>query len=363
MSGTSARAQILPNSSASCFQPYPLVARQISLAALAGAQSYERLRDIQEHEFPELQSDVSRALDAVCAKASTATYMDLTAELIDLLRVLKISTGERAWQEAVLPAARAHKITQLVHECPFTSHSFSRPRGYPGDAGLLDFVYRHEDARSAAEAASEAGRTVMDFTVNVSACEAVRERKELLAQKIDEAAERRPGAHVLAIACGHLREAESSVALKQGKVARLLATDQDQISLDKVSAYRGSISANIDVRNLSVRNILAGRHGLGEFDLVYAAGLYDYLEARVAARLTASLFKLLNPGGRLLIPNFLMGVHEEAYMEVYMDWYLLYRTRSEIEAFADEIAPESIASRSYFEDASGTIGYLELERA
>jgi cyclopropane fatty-acyl-phospholipid synthase-like methyltransferase len=202
----------------------------------------------------------------------------------------------------------------------------------------------------------------LNFTVNVSACEAVRHRKQVLARKIDEIAEQRPGAHVLAIACGHLREAESSVALKQGKVARLLATDQDQISLNKVSAYRESISANIDVRNLSVRNILADRHGLGEFDLVYAAGLYDYLEARVAARLTASLFKLLNPGGRLLIPNFLMGVHEEAYMEVYMDWYLIYRTRSEIEAFADEIAPESIASRSYFEDASGTIGYLELEK-
>jgi len=342
---------------------YPVASRQHSLAAVAGSQYYDRLRDVQEHQYPELQTDVSRALDAICAKASDEDYTDLTAELIELLRVLKVSTGERAWREAVLPAARTHTITSLVHECPFTSHSFSRPRGYPGDAGLLDFVYRHADAQPAAKAASEAGRTVMDLTVNVSACEAVRHRKELLARKIDEAAERRPGAHVLAIACGHLREAESSEALRLGKVGRLLATDQDQISLDKVAAYRGSISANIDVRNLSVRNILGGRHGLGQFDLVYAAGLYDYLEARVASRLTASLFKLLNRGGRLLIPNFLMGVHEEAYMEVYMDWYLLYRTRSEIEAFADEIAPESTASRSYFEDASGTIGYLELERA
>jgi extracellular factor (EF) 3-hydroxypalmitic acid methyl ester biosynthesis protein len=291
-----------------------------------------------------------------------ADYSAMTAELIDLLQMIKASSSERVWQEAVLPAARAHGIMRLVHECPFTRHSFSRPRGYPGDAGLLDFVYRHPDAESATSKATPGGLTVMDFTVNVSACEAVRQRKEILARKIDEVANLRADAEVLAIACGHLREAESSIALKQGKVGRLVATDQDPISLETVRGYQDTISAKIDVRNLSVRHFISGKHGLGKFDFIYAAGLYDYLDARVAARLTSSLFNLLKSGGRLLIPNFRTGVKEEAYMELYMDWYLIYRSRAEIEAFANEISPLDIGRTHYFEDPSATIGYLEIER-
>jgi chemotaxis methyl-accepting protein methylase len=199
--------------------------------------------------------------------------------------------------------------------------------------------------------------------VNVHGCEAVRRRKEVLERKIDEVASDRSDAEILAVACGHLREAEGSLALKQGGVARLLATDQDQISLAKADRYRHTISSCIEVRNLTVRNLITAKHELGRFDLVYAAGLYDYLDARVAARLTTTLFTLLKSGGRLLIPNFLTGLNQQAYMEVYMDWYLLYRTRSDIEAFADGIPSAERGRTDYFEDDTGTIGYLEIEHA
>jgi hypothetical protein len=361
--GSASLVRDLFNASPTSIHTARASANQNSPTAAVAARAYDGLRhDIEEHEYPELQAELSRALDGLCAKSASGDYTDLTSELIELLRVLKGSTSDRVWQEAVLPAARAHRITAFIHECPFTSHSFSRPRGYPGDAGLLDFVYRHPDARPATEKATDGGRTVMSFTVNVSACEAVRQRKEVLARKIDEIAELRPGAEVLAIACGHLREAESSIALQQGKLGRLLATDQDQISLERVAAYRETISSKIDVKNLSVRNFITARHGLGEFDLVYAAGLYDYLDARMAARLTSSLFSLLKSGGRLLIPNFRTGVNEEAYMEVYMDWYLIYRSVEEIKAFADQIPSDQIRNTDYFEDETGTIGYLELEK-
>lgn len=318
--------------------------------------------DIYEHELPELQGAVRIALDRLCGKYSNDDYTEFTSEIMEMLHVLKLSTSHMVWQNALLPVARAHEITRRMHQCPFTRHSFSRPRGYPGDAELLDFVYKHPDAQASVDAATPAGRTVLNVTVNVPACEAVRHRKEVLARKIDEIANAHPGAEILAVACGHLREAESSIALKEGRVARLVATDQDQISLSKAAGYRNTIPANIDVRNVSVRSFIAARHGLGKFDLVYAAGLYDYLDARLAARLTSSLFALLKSGGRLLIPNFLKGVDQEAYMEVYMDWYLTYRTRREIEAFSELIPSADICGTDYFADETGTIGYLEIQR-
>lgn len=316
----------------------------------------------RERHYAAVAYDVNRALDQVYDIALSEGYDPFISELIDFLGLMKDSFKEKTWREAVLPAAREHKVAALVHECPFTRHSYLRPRGYPGDAGLLDFVYRHPVARPLEGAATAGGRSVMAHTVNVTACEAVRQRKEILARTIDEVARLRPGAEVLAVACGHLREAESSLALREGRVSRLVATDQDPVSLETVAAYRDTISPAIEVRNLSVRHFIAAKHGLGSFDLVYAAGLYDYLEERLAARLTRSLFGLLKSGGRLLVPNFRTGVREEAYMEAYMDWYLLYRSRAEIEAFAAEIPASAIARTAYFEDASGLIGYLEIER-
>jgi len=313
--------------------------------------------------YPVVADDVGRALSDLVALAAPGDYSAMTDALIDLLGLLKETFSDQTWRDAVLPAARQHPIAMLIHECPFTHHSFTRPRGYPGDAGLIDFVYRHPATRPVQEAATEAGRTVMAFTVNVTACEAVRHRRSILAAKIDEAAERRAKPAILSVASGHLREAELSLALKRGHVGRLLAVDQDAESLAVVDGYRDTVSGAIEARQKTVRQILAGKTDLGRFDLVYAAGLYDYLDARVAARLTRVLFEHLNVGGRLLIPNFLWGVREEAYMEVFMDWYLLYRTRSEIETFADEITPAAIRSQQYTDDAAGTIGYLELERA
>lgn len=313
--------------------------------------------------YPVVAADVDHALTAILELAKPGDYTRLTDAVIDLLGLLKDTFSERTWREVVLPVARAHAIAKLVHECPFTRHSFSKPRGYPGDAGLIDYVYRHPAANSEQEAATESGRTVMSFTVNVTACEAVRYRRFVLAKSIDEAADRHAAPSILAVACGHLREAELSIALREGRVGRLLATDQDPTSLAVVEGYRASISDAIETRQVTVRNILAGKSDLGRFDLIYAAGLYDYLDAKVAARLTRVLFSHLTEGGRLLIPNFLWGVREEAYMEVYMDWYLLYRTRQEIKDFAREITSAEIKRTTYTQDAAGIIGYLELERA
>jgi extracellular factor (EF) 3-hydroxypalmitic acid methyl ester biosynthesis protein len=312
---------------------------------------------------PEVIADVRHALDRLLAQAEHAGAGPVASELIGFLELLKANFAPETWREAVVPTARSHAIGRLIHECPFTRHSFLRPRGYPGDAGLIDFVYRHEATRAAVEAATEAGRAVMDHTVNVSACEAVRQRKQILAAKIDEAALRCPDAEILAVACGHLREAESSQALRDGGIRRFLATDQDETSLRIAAAGAAACGTTVETRTLSVRNFITAKQQVGTFDFIYAAGLYDYLEARVAARLTKSLFDRLKPGGRLLIPNFLHGVREEGYMETFMDWFLLYRTPAEIEAFASLIPEADLARAIYSEDGFGRIGYLEVEKS
>jgi hypothetical protein len=59
----------------------------------------------------------------------------------------------------------------------------------------------------------------------VASCRAVRHRRDLIAATIDETCAARPGARILSVACGHLREAALSDAVMTGALSTLIALD------------------------------------------------------------------------------------------------------------------------------------------
>ena len=116
-----------------------------------------------------------------------------------------------------------------------------------------------------------------------------------------------------------MREAELSSALAEGRIGEFLALDQDPQSLAHVQRELGE--KGVQTVQSSVRAILAEKTGFENMNLIYAAGLYDYLSDRVAARLTRLMFDMLAPGGRLVIANFAPCLPEVGYMETFMAWY------------------------------------------
>jgi hypothetical protein len=254
-----------------------------------------------------------------------------------------------------------HPVAKLVHQDPFTSWSYRKPRGYPGDARLLDFIYGEANVAPDISSASSLGRQIYSFTSQSAAPMAVRERRSILAELVDRVAqERNRDISVLAIASGHLREAERSRAFSERRIARWVALDQDQKSLEHIGNTFSSTT--IQPFHGSVRGILSNQYELGTFDVVYAAGLYDYLSERVAKRLTEIAFKMLNPGGTLLFANFARGIHDDGYMETFMDWQLLYRDENEMADIWSGLSDGDVASRKLFTDTNKNVIYAEIEK-
>ena len=112
----------------------------------------------------------------------------------------------------------------------------------------------------------------------------------------------------------------------------------------------------------SVRGILSGKTVFRGFDLVYAADFYDYLNDATATRLTALMFAMLNPGGRLLVPNFAPCLRDIGYMESFMRWDLIYRTEAQVAGLAAQIPPADIAASRTFWETHGNIVFLEVVR-
>ncbi|GGL11402.1 class I SAM-dependent methyltransferase [Deinococcus radiotolerans] len=244
---------------------------------------------------------------------------------------------------------RAHPLLAHLHACPFTHRAFQKPRGYAGDAVMLDHMYGL--TLSFPHPASPGGR-LYAYTTNSPAAHAVRARRARLATLIDHAAENRPDARVVALAAGHGRELGQSSAVRRGDPITFAAVDQDQESLDELRRSYPDVHTELIAGD--IRDVITGELTF-EADVVYAAGLFDYLPDGAARRLTTRMAQMLRPGGVMLIANFLPDCPDIGFMDACMDWRLITRTEAQVRAlFADVPHPERVTTER---DEYGTIAY------
>jgi len=260
----------------------------------------------------------------------------IIARLTRDLHSLRRRSNSHVWND-ITAIAQSHPVAEFLLQDPLTRWSFDKPRGYSGDAHLLDFIYGTGDSPNAVARASELGKTIYAYTRNASSSVAVRERRDILAERVDSISTTSPAPiDVLSIASGHLREAAKSNALVQGGVRKWVAFDQDPISVGTVARdYRAT---SIEAVNGSVKSLLGNRHDLAKFDFIYAAGLYDYLPERVGVRLARKCLGMLKPGGSFLFANFSGETAVDGYMETFMNWPLLLRSEDDMWKIAGESA-------------------------
>ncbi|RVA79809.1 class I SAM-dependent methyltransferase, partial [Mesorhizobium sp. M7A.F.Ca.CA.001.08.2.1] len=172
---------------------------------------------------------------------------EIVGRLLSFLNGLHSKVHPDVWH-ALIPVAQNHPILKYFLEDPLTHWSFTKPRGYSGDAQLLDYIYCDPHVAESVANASEVGKALYSHTQNVPSCVAARERRDLLTRYVDEiAAKNGPETEVLAIAAGHLREANRSVALTEGRLKRWVALDQDPQSVGLISRdFQGTAVEAID---------------------------------------------------------------------------------------------------------------------
>ena len=281
---------------------------------------------------------------------------DIYAAMGTLRRTLREQRAQLPQEEWVTfgDQARRHPLHRLLLESPFTRRAYEKPRGYAGDAVLMDLIYGMAQPRGGL---SPLGGMLYGYEFDSPCFQSVRTRRATLAREIDSVAEARPHARVLAVASGHLREIEWSRAARAGAVT-VTALDQDRDSLECVGrAYQ---HYKLSTLPATIGDLLRRSVHLPEFDLVYAAGLYDYLEEDLARTLTAALFRQVSPGGRLLIANFTTKTYDAAFMEAFMDWHLVYRTPEQVRQLAAAVPRDEIGAIEQFCDANEHVTYMRL---
>ena len=275
---------------------------------------------------------------------------------------IRAGVSNIAWRNLVA-TAREHATFRLLMQDPYTARAFLKPRGYAGDAVMLDYVYGPADHSSVYSGATDIGTAVHAYTAVASpAAKAVRWRRNWIASEIETMAltAKRP-LKLLSFACGHLREYEQVHPLLRERACTWTAADQDHESLDHV---RKSYDARtVRCSPTAVRGLLSGSQDLeSDYDVVYTLGLFDYLTDRLAVRVMGALWRHVAAGGRLVVANFSPDAPGAGYMEMFMDWWLIYRTRAGLQGCTADIPTDQIKSVETMSDPQEAVHYLILER-
>jgi len=241
---------------------------------------------------------------------------------------------------------RAHPIHRLMCEDPLVLHAtapgVSRPR-------YLDLVLGHPDAAPLSQGASRAGRELSGINRALPLFNTLRNRTAYLASMVDALAEMQPGAEVLTLRAGHLREAAGVTKLRH--VGRWMVLEPDNAT--RAVLYRG-LPAGLSVQTMrgSLRGFGRRPFRRGCFDLVCLPRMPDCPLAEQQELLDAA-FSVLKPGGRLLVCTSGRPVPEDAWIETFLDARIRWMGRRELEALLSVIPAADCASRSVFPSLDG----------
>ncbi|KAA3614183.1 MAG: hypothetical protein D8M58_18490 [Calditrichaeota bacterium] len=264
---------------------------------------------------------------------------------------LKNNMSDDQWQEFCKEKCHRHEVLKVLHRSDISKRAFEKPRGYAGDAVLMDNLYGYNHQKDS---------TVFNWEYNMSGGMSVRERRSFMARYIDDLAENSRSLNILSVACGHLREFLSIKPHNKMKIENFYALDGDLESLKNIDMECEG-SESIKLIHANVIDLLRKKIAFGELDLIYSLGLLDYLNDFLARKLIQFCFTLLKSKGKMVIANFAPNLVDQAYLEAFMDWHLIYRDEQDMEQLLSKLPPENFKVRS-FRDNYKNIVYLEITK-
>lgn len=280
----------------------------------------------------------------------------------------EVSEAEVALHKAYL----RRELHPLVLCSPFIYRTYTKPLGYAGDYEMVNMMLRNPYEGSSAFA------KLLNFALlHTEPVVAHRNRIDYLVEMLRQETRKRVRqgkTRVFNLACGpavevgrFLRNHEESDLTEFDLLDFNLETLE--FTRERLTEARMSVGRETQLRffQRSVNQILrtaaqgGGDEELDDYDIVYCAGLFDYLSQRVCQRLVELFCRMAKPGGLVIVTNVAATNPRRACMEYLMEWNLIHRSEDEM----NDLIPQGIpVKRSEVKaDATGVNLFLEIELA
>lgn len=288
----------------------------------------------------------------------------------DKLDELKSIVDDFTWKEHQCHGYYfRNQLWGLIHCCPFTARATQKPRGYAGDFGLMQMIYLNNY-----QGDSTYSKLTHKHAVEHAATQSVRNRIKLIAQLLDNHQNSshllsRGKIKVLSVGCGPAFELKNILKSPRDCLNyHFTLFDQDNAALSKASELIDKIGTRfnsvpeVEYIQGSVRSMLFSRkfeQKWGQYHFIYSLGLFDYLSSRVAKAVLDRLFRILKPGGELVVGNFHVSNPSKYYMAYWGGWHLILRTERDFKSLFQD-TPSGKCSVLY--DDTGIQMFLRIKK-
>lgn len=313
-----------------------------------------------EHESP--------ARDALVERIRSEFAVDVVEASSEIDAALRVAS--RAERQPLREFSTRY-LHDLLMQSPLMHRARYKPLGYPGDYETMNAIYgRHFT-----------GPTLFAKALNLSfastaAATAVRTRKDLIKRRLTALLDAPPPEsrpiRILSVAAGPAQEVYELLMEREdiAHPVEIVLFDQDKRALafsygrlKRVVSARWQGRVTLVHLHDAIRRLLRGASvfaGYADFDAVFSCGLFDYLELLTAVSLCRSLYALVASGGTLYFGNMVPNCSSRWLMEMHLDWFLVYRERSQMLELARMAAPD--AHIEICEESTGVNPFVAVRR-
>lgn len=290
----------------------------------------------------------------------------LTGRITDaIISSRKICAQAEQYSTADLPQLQRRlreSIAPWFRQSWFMYRATVKPRGYPGDYGILEGIY---DRQPRSEGI---GESLDRFFLDSTLAAAVRGRKDRCREYLDALLSAHPDrpVRILDIACGPCRELRESEWARRHGLYEFVGLDHDDEALDyarRKVAEAGIPGARARFVKQNVLRLTSAERNLaayGRFDMIYSVGLYDYLTDAVLVRLISATAAMLADDGVYIAAFKDSNRYSKTEYQWLVDWHFFQRTEEECRRLLEETGTRITRVER---DETGVILFFFLQKA
>ena len=317
-----------------------------------------------------IRTTVTRRRDDLEQEIFASVQERVVEEVIPAMQDFEEVVSEVEEGEVSVHKSYARRELHPIMLCsPFLYRTYTKPLGYAGDYEMVNMMLRNPYEGSSAFA------KLLNFALlNTPPVIAHRNRIDYLVEKLRTECARRVTTgktRIFNLACGPAMEVQRFLReCEESDLAEIDLLDFNAETLEftreriQESRMAGGRETRVRYFQRSVHQLLRAATQGGEeeftgFDVVYCAGLFDYLSQRVCKRLVELFCTMAKPGGLIIVTNVSDDNPSKAWMEYLVEWNLIYRGRKEMEDLVPNNVP--VQSVNIVPDRTGVNLFLEIE--
>jgi len=219
---------------------------------------------------------------------------------------------------------------QFFELCRELDHSImhrrtrEKPLGYAGDYLLIDWIYTKQTAPSGR------GKLFDLLFHDYEAARSVRNRKQYFVKKcIELSHQKNSRVDILDLGCGPCRDVlETFQTSENGENLYFHCIDNEPKAIEYAKKLLSHTKVQNNIR-LECANVFSVKTS-HKYDLIWSAGLFDYLNDRLASLLLKKAWRYLKDKGEIIFGNFSPKNPTRKGMELVGKWYLIHRTANDL---------------------------------